>query len=92
MKNAKQEIITFKADQSLIDAMQGVPNRSEFIREALLAALDGVCPLCRGTGNLTPNQKRHWNAFATHHDVAKCGECDETHLVCSESRAKHVHV
>ncbi len=91
MRNAKQEIVTFKADQSLIAAMEGVPNRSEFIREALLAALDGICPLCRGTGNLTPNQKRHWNAFSTHHDVRKCGECDETHLICSESRSKKVH-
>ena len=59
--------------------------------QALLAALDGVCPLCRGTGNLTPNQKRHWNAFTVNHDVAKCGECDETHLTCSESRSKKVH-
>ena len=46
------QMITFKADEALVEAMAEVPNRSEFIREAILAALDGVCPLCHGTGVL----------------------------------------
>ena len=35
----KQEIITFKVDEALRRALQGVQNRSEFIRAAILAAL-----------------------------------------------------
>jgi len=31
----KGEIITFKVDESLLQAMQGVRNRSQFIRDAL---------------------------------------------------------
>ena len=45
----KQEIITFKADEPLLEAMDGITNRSEFIRAAILSALDSVCPLCKGT-------------------------------------------
>ena len=31
----KQEIITFKADEPLLEAMRGISNRSEFIRAAI---------------------------------------------------------
>ena len=82
MKKPKCEIITFKADASLLEAMQHITNRSEFIRSAVLAALDNVCPLCMGTGILTPSQKKHWNDFASDHLVAECGDCNELHLVC----------
>ena len=34
----KREIITFKVDDALRKALQSVPNRSEFIRSAILAA------------------------------------------------------
>jgi len=79
----KREIITFKADDSLLEAMKGVPNRSEFIRTALLAALDSVCPVCRGTGVLTPNQRTHWREFTDTHSLEECDECHEFRFVCT---------
>jgi len=86
-KRQGQEIITFKSDPALVEAMKGVPNRSEFIRSAILAALDGACPLCKGTGILTPEQRRHWDAFAADHAVRECDECHAIHVVCTH-RAK----
>lgn len=83
-KKAHQEIITFKGDPSLVEAMKGVPNRSEFIRAAILAALDGACPLCKGTGILTPEQRRHWRAFAADHTVKECDQCHALHVVCGK--------
>jgi hypothetical protein len=84
MSKGKQEVISFKADESLLKAMQGIPNRSEFIRAAVLAALDGVCPLCRGTGILTPAQQEHWKSFSLSHGLAECGQCHALHLVCRQ--------
>ena len=78
----KQQIVTFKAEEALIHAMEDIPNRSEFIREAILAALDGACPLCHGTGVLSPNQRRHWNEFSTDHTIEQCEHCDEGRVVC----------
>jgi hypothetical protein len=75
-------VITFKADESLIEALDGVSNRSAFIRSAILAALDGACPLCRGTGVLSPRQRRHWQEFSTTHRIERCSECQVNHLVC----------
>ena len=81
-KFTKSEIISFKADQSLLEAMKIIPNRSEFIRSAVLMALNSTCPLCGGTGILTPHQKDHWNEFKQHHTLHECRDCSEYHLVC----------
>lgn len=88
-RKPKHEIITFKADRSLLDAMQGITNRSEFIRSAVLAALDHLCPLCQGTGVMTPNQQRHWKAFTERHALRECDECHERHLVCDAAADEH---
>jgi len=82
MTEAKLETITFKVDGELAKILSAMPNRSEFIREAILSALDNTCPLCQGTGAITPQQKKHWNEFMTRHHIEKCGECDAVHIVC----------
>jgi len=86
MKKNKTEIITFKADDTLLEAMKGVPNRSEFIRAAVLQALDSSCPLCKGTGILNPDQKEHWEKFASDHSIEECTDCHELYLVCDNRR------
>lgn len=89
MKKEKQEIITFKVPESLREAMKGIPNRSEFIRAAVLAALDSACPLCKGTGILMPNQRIHWEKFAADHHIAQCSTCNAVHLVCDHAPEEH---
>jgi hypothetical protein len=89
--NKKLEIITFKVDESLMDALKGIPNRSAFIRSAILSALENACPLCKGTGILTPNQKEHWERFAQDHSLEECRECHEIHLVCARNMRKDGH-
>ncbi len=79
----KPQIITFKADEALVEAMEGITNRSEFIRSAILSALDGVCPMCSGTGVLSLNQHRHWQEFSRTHTVESCRHCDELKIVCN---------
>lgn len=78
----KTEMVAFKADGALLLALQQVPNRSEFIRTAVLAALNGSCPLCGGTGVLSLHQREHWERFAKDHLVEKCSDCHEARLVC----------
>lgn len=91
MAEKKQEIITFKVDETLAKAMQGIPNRSEFIRNAILAALDSACPLCKGTGILTPDQSRHWKLFAESHSLHECEQCQALHLVCEAQKLSLTH-
>ena len=91
-RKKKQEIITFKVDEPLAKAMQGIQNRSEFIRTAILFALDSVCPLCKGAGILTHDQHEHWDSFAESHFVEKCDECHAFHLVCNSEKKHQVHI
>jgi hypothetical protein len=85
---ARDRVITFKAEPSVEEALRAVPNRSAFIRQAVLAALENTCPLCQGEGFLSPEQREHWQAFAATHQLRKCQECHAFHLVCAcESHA-----
>ncbi len=77
-----REVITFKVEGSLLEMLAGIPNRSEFIRNALLSALGNACPLCRGNGILTPEKKKHWTEFSQDHAVQKCRDCHELTIVC----------
>ena len=83
----RSEIITFKVDEALREALRGIRNRSDFIRNAVLAALDSACPVCKGTGVLSPNQKKHLGSFLKDHSVEECEDCNELYLVC-HSRGK----
>ncbi|MDH3890029.1 MAG: CopG family transcriptional regulator [candidate division Zixibacteria bacterium] len=88
----KSEMISFKVDESLRKAMSGIPNRSSFIRNAVIAALESSCPLCKGTGVLSAQQKKHWDTFAEDHTVRECRQCHEFHLVCAKQpRRKSAH-
>ena len=79
----KEQVITLKVDHALAEAMKGIRNRSGFIRDAILAALENVCPLCMGTGILSVRQREHWEDFARGHAVSECPDCHELHLTCS---------
>jgi len=83
----KHEIITFKVDEDLSRLIKDLPNRSEFIRRAILSALQSVCPLCNGTGILSPSQKRHWADFAENHFIERCQHCGERILICQMGSA-----
>lgn len=91
MAKRKNDIITFKVDDALLEAMRGIENRSDFIRSAILAALDNTCPLCRGTGKLTPDQLEHWKHFSRHHRLQECGECNAFYLSCDQDNDEHKH-
>ncbi|MHC4714009.1 MAG: ribbon-helix-helix domain-containing protein [Planctomycetota bacterium] len=81
-QNRKKDVITFKVDRSLARALRGIANRSEFIRNAILAAMENACPLCSGTGILSADQRQHWEDFAANHSVEECGKCHVLHIVC----------
>ncbi len=85
----KPNLITFKVDDALAELLHGMPNRSEFIRSALLNALDSTCPLCKGTGILTVDQRRHWENFAQHHAIQECDDCQAWHIVCGQEEHRH---
>lgn len=87
----KERVFTFKADEGLSEILDRIPNKSEFIRKAIEVALEHKCPLCNGTGSLTPAQQSHMQHFLTLHSLEKCEECNAVHLVCQtdDNRSHH---
>lgn len=78
----KQSVVTFKVDEEMSLALERIPNKSEFIREAVLAALDESCPFCGGTGMLNPHQRKHWANFLKEHRLEHCKECNGIKIHC----------
>lgn len=78
----KEQVITFKVSKELQEALNRIPNKSEFIRASILEALGNKCPLCGGTGILSEAQRMHWDHFMEHHRLEKCDKCDQVHIKC----------
>lgn len=83
-KVLKKEVITFKVDSALADVVKKIKNRSDFIRSAILAALDHTCPLCRGTGILTSHQMEDLKEFFKSHKIQECSSCNSLHIKCEK--------
>ncbi len=82
MSEKKQAVITFKAEGEMLAALNKISNKSEFIRAAVLNALDETCPFCGGAGFLNEKQRKHWKTFAKFHTLKRCRKCDAADLEC----------
>lgn len=78
----KEEVISFKVDAALGEALKLVRNRSDFIRKAILLALEHECPLCQGTGILSTDGMKHWRNFSEHHHLHQCDDCHDNYISC----------
>ncbi|MEJ5273267.1 MAG: CopG family transcriptional regulator [Spirochaetota bacterium] len=78
----KDEVISFKLDHALYEKLKEIPDRSKFIRSAIEAALEDICPLCNGTGIMSKEQKKHWNDFTKNHSIEKCPDCGSLYIKC----------
>ena len=82
----KTAVITFKAEDELLAALEKVPNKSQFIRAAVLNALAETCPLCGGAGFLNERQLKHWKSFERSHRIHRCGRCSGLEIECRNSK------
>ena len=52
MAEQKQTVVSFRVDQHLAEILNSLPDKSTFIRDAILQRFHTVCPFCRGRGVL----------------------------------------
>ncbi len=52
MSRAKSVIVTFRVDQHLAEALDRLPDKSAFIRDALRRSFHETCPACGGEGRV----------------------------------------
>jgi hypothetical protein len=87
----KERVFTFKTDENLAEELARIPNKSEFIRHAIERALANKCPLCNGSGSLSPAQAKHLAEFLDGHSLKKCDECDAVHFTCGTKEQNSLH-
>ena len=66
-----KHIVAFKVEPDLAALLDAMPNKSEFIRNAVARQLSTACPLCRGTG-IAPFTRRDRRAHAPRPAASRC--------------------
>lgn len=52
-KSPKTAVVAFKVEEELAEFLNELPNKSAFIRKAIVAQMSMACPLCHGSGQVS---------------------------------------
>ena len=72
---AKSTIVAFKVEDELAEFLDNLPNKSEFIRKAILAQFGMTCPLCVGSGVVPRGVHDHYKPIIDGHNKRACEKC-----------------
>src|SRR3954462_14030996 len=74
-KTQKSQIVAFKVEEDLAEFLDKLPNKSEFIRKAILAQFGMTCPLCTGSGGDPRGIHHPLNPIITSENHRPCEKC-----------------
>lgn len=74
-KSQKSQIVAFKVEEELAEFLDKLPNKSDFIRRAILAQFGMTCPLCVGSGVVPRGVHDHYKPILTDHCSRPCEKC-----------------
>ncbi len=75
MPEQKQTVVSFRVDHHLAKILDSLPDKSTFIRQAILQRFHTACPFCRGRG-VMPQVIAEWlQAQIPPHDAVECECC-----------------
>jgi len=74
-KSNKSEIVAFKVEEQLAEFLNNLPNKSDFIRKAILAQFGMTCPLCTGTGVTARGLHDHFKPVIEANKKRACDKC-----------------
>lgn len=74
-RKAKTEIVAFKVEEDLAEFLNKLPNKSEFIRKAIIAQFGMACPLCTGSGVVPRGLHDHYKPVIAEHNTRSCAKC-----------------
>lgn len=87
-KNAKTAVVAFKVETELADILNQLPNKSAFIRKAIVNQLDMACPLCSGAGMLPKGLHDHFAPLVSKLNNKACDECGDKTTVLTSPTAE----
>jgi hypothetical protein len=72
----KTEIVAFKVEEELAEFLNKLPNKSDYIRKAIIAQFGMACPLCTGTGVVSRGLHNHYKPVIEANNQHACHLCD----------------
>src|ERR1700730_15359679 len=76
-KPPKPAVVALKVEQKLAELLDKLPNKSAFIRKAILAQLGMACPLCNGTGVVPRGLHDHYAPLLNKISSRHCDSCGD---------------
>ena len=71
----KKNIVAFKVEDELAEFLNNLPNKSDFIRKAILAQFGMTCPLCIGSGVVPRGLHEHFKPIIETNSNKPCENC-----------------
>jgi len=94
-KGSKTTMVAFKIEAELAELLSRLPNKSEFIRKAIMAQLGTTCPLCNGKGEVARFVHDHYFPLIQAARSRNCAACggnlrlpDDPGALSSEDRIR----
>lgn len=77
----KPRLVAFKVEEELAGFLDALPNKSEFIRRAVLAQFGMACPLCTGPGVVPRGIGEHYAEVIQTHSQRSCAGCGRSEVI-----------
>ena len=74
-KAQKTDVVAFKVEKELAELLNKLPNKSAFIRKAIVSQLGLPCPLCNGLGSVPRGVHDHYAPLLSRINSRKCEGC-----------------
>ncbi|MSR31427.1 MAG: hypothetical protein EXR99_07975 [Gemmataceae bacterium] len=74
-RSPKTAVVAFKVEKELADLLNGLPNKSAFIRKAIASQLGVACPLCKGAGVVSRGVNDRFSPILEQFQHASCDSC-----------------
>jgi hypothetical protein len=71
----KPKIVAFKVEEELAEFLNNLPNKSDFIRKAILGQFGMTCPLCEGSGVVARGIHDHFKSAIATQTKRPCDKC-----------------
>ena len=72
----KTQIVAFKVEEDLAEFLNKLPNKSEFIRKAIVEQFGMACPLCAGSGVVARGLHEHYKPIIAKYNLEPCARCE----------------
>jgi hypothetical protein len=74
-KQPKTAVVAFKVEEELAEILNQLPNKSAFIRKAIVAQMGMACPLCNGSGVVPRGVHDHYATLLSRYNSGHCARC-----------------